>query len=112
MLNTLLFLLTRFQALVIALLAAIPLSILVRGLSVFLATLPMHLREAGRGGTLALLTWGGLRGGISVALGLPNSPFRSALLAVSYGVVMLTVVVQGLTIERLTRYFHPKPAVE
>ncbi len=121
-LNALLFLLIGFEALVVAfrpshlaaLLAAIPLSILVRGLSVFLATLPMHLRGAGRGGTLALLTWGGLRGGISVALalGLPNSPFRSALLTVSYGVVVFTIVVQGLTIERLARYFHPKPAVE
>ena len=121
-LNALLFLLIGFEALVVAfrlshlaaLLAAIPLSILVRGLSVFLAALPMHLRGPGRGGTLALLTWGGLRGGISVALalGLPSSPYRSALLTVGYGVVVFTIVVQGLTIERLARHFHPKPAVE
>ena len=121
-LNALLFLLIGFEALVVtfrlaqlaAVLIAIPLSILVRALSVFLATLPVHLREAGRGGTLALLTWGGLRGGISVALalGLPNSPFRPALLAVCYGVVVFTIVVQGLTIERVARHFHPKPVVE
>ena len=120
-LNALLFLLIGFEALAVgfrtsnllALAAAIPLSVLVRGLSVLLATLPVHLPAAGRGGTLTLLTWGGLRGGISVALalGLPDSPFRSALLAVCYGVVVFTVVVQGLTIERVARHFHPEPVV-
>ncbi len=119
-LNALLFLLIGFEVLAVAFhwshaaaaLAAVPLSVAVRGLSVFLATMPLHLGRPERGGTLALLTWGGLRGGISVALALslPGSPLRSSLLAVCYGVVVFSIVVQGLTIERVARRYHPHPA--
>jgi CPA1 family monovalent cation:H+ antiporter len=49
-----------------------------------------------------ILTWGGLRGGISVALALslPNGPEREALLTVTYIIVIFSILVQGLTIER------------
>jgi CPA1 family monovalent cation:H+ antiporter len=48
------------------------------------------------------MTWGGLRGGISVALALslPNGPEREALLTVTYIIVIFSILVQGLTIER------------
>ena len=118
-LNALLFVLIGFEVLAVAFrlghvlvaLVAIPLSIAARGLSVFLATLPLHLRRDENGGTLLLLTWGGLRGGISVALalGLPHGPYRTALLAVCYGVVVFTIVVQGLTIERVVRRLYRAP---
>ncbi|MBW2505573.1 MAG: sodium:proton antiporter [Deltaproteobacteria bacterium] len=47
-----------------------------------------------------ILTWGGLRGGISIALALslPAGPHRDTLLAVTYGVVVFSILVQGLTI--------------
>lgn len=47
-----------------------------------------------------MLTWGGLKGGISVALALslPASPVREALLTVCYVVVIFSVIVQGVTI--------------
>jgi CPA1 family monovalent cation:H+ antiporter len=116
-LNALLFLLIGFELLAVTwrmsllaiVLIAIPLSVGVRGLSVFLSILPVHLRKEEQGGTLVLLTWGGLRGGISVALalGLPDGPMRASLLAASYGVVVFTIIVQGLTIERVVRRFHP-----
>ena len=58
-------------------------------------------------GRLAPLTliWGGLRGGISVALALslPEGPMRSAALAATYMVVLFSVLVQGGTIERVLR---------
>jgi CPA1 family monovalent cation:H+ antiporter len=80
----------------------------VRAISVFLATLLTRLRGSDRGRALFVLTWGGLRGGISVALalGLPPGHERAALLAVTYGVVVFTIVVQGLTIERVARRFY------
>jgi CPA1 family monovalent cation:H+ antiporter len=56
-------------------------------------------------GPLALptLIWGGLRGGISVALalGLPDGPARSIALAATYVVVLFSVLIQGGTIARL-----------
>ncbi len=60
-------------------------------------------------GSSKVLTWGGLRGGISVALALslpdtggPDST-RATILALTYGVVVFSVLVQGLTIGRVVR---------
>jgi CPA1 family monovalent cation:H+ antiporter len=56
-------------------------------------------------GRLALptLVWGGLRGGISIALALslPETPLRSAILAATYAIVLFAVIVQGGSIGRL-----------
>ena len=56
-------------------------------------------------GAVPVLTWGGIRGGISVALvlSLPPSSERDVLLTVCYGVVLFSIVVQGLTIGRFAR---------
>jgi CPA1 family monovalent cation:H+ antiporter len=53
--------------------------------------------------TVRILTWAGLRGGIAVALALsiPIIPARSPILAITYMVVVFSVLIQGLTIERL-----------
>jgi CPA1 family monovalent cation:H+ antiporter len=52
-----------------------------------------------------VLTWGGLRGGISVALALslPAGPARDLLLAFTYVVVAFSILVQGLTIGAVAR---------
>jgi monovalent cation:H+ antiporter, CPA1 family len=53
-----------------------------------------------------ILTWGGLRGGISVALALslPASPEREVILTITYFVVIFSILVQGLTIEKLIKF--------
>lgn len=52
-----------------------------------------------------VLTWGGLRGGISVALALslPASPERNIVLAMTYCIVVFSIIGQGLTIGRVVR---------
>jgi CPA1 family monovalent cation:H+ antiporter len=52
-----------------------------------------------------LLTWGGLRGGLAVALALalPMGPHRDAILVITYAVVAFSILVQGLTLSALLR---------
>lgn len=98
------------QPILLAILAAIPIVLVARfaAVSVPITTLRLLRQEFTRG-AIPVLTWGGLRGGISVALALslPAVAERDALLAVCYGVVLFSIVVQGLTIERVVRLMVP-----
>lgn len=92
----------------------IPLVLLARWVAI---GIPLHI--LGRfhpftPGALWILTWGGLRGGISVALALsiPKSPERDLLLAMTYIVVVFSIVVQGLTIETLVKRTVGRSTVE
>lgn len=54
-------------------------------------------------GLTKLLTWGGLRGGLSLALAvsLPDSPWKPLLLNMTFAVVIFSIIIQGLTIKRM-----------
>jgi NhaP-type Na+/H+ or K+/H+ antiporter len=68
-----------------------------------------HARDAPNlRGAIAVLTWGGLRGVISVALALalPQVPERAPILAVCYAVVVFSIIVQGLTMQQLALRFY------
>ena len=93
---------------VLALLAlmAIAVCLMARWLSVFVSLRGLAAVGGLRGnlvGLSNLLTWGGLRGGLAVAmaLSLPNVPQKELILHMTYGVAAFSIIVQGLTISRL-----------
>jgi CPA1 family monovalent cation:H+ antiporter len=63
-------------------------------------------------GNLSILTWAGLRGGISVAmaLSLPESQYREVILAACYFIVVFSVIIQGLTLNRVVSAAVGEPA--
>lgn len=87
------------------------LALLTRLVSVAVPTALVHLRRRPKLSGIAVLTWGGLRGGISVAMALTleASPYRGALLAVCYAVVVFTILVQGLSMPMLIRWLYRQP---
>lgn len=110
-LNAVLFLLIGMEILIltfskqfmIAGLLAIPIVLLARWICV---GTPIQIMKRFRNFTpyaVTILTWGGLRGGISVALALsiPHGPAREPLLVVTYFVVVFSILVQGLTIKKV-----------
>ncbi|WP_028240216.1 cation:proton antiporter [Stutzerimonas azotifigens] len=64
-------------------------------------------RQVSRG-TVRILSWGGLRGGVSVALALslPLGPERDLILTLTYIVVLVSILLQGLTIGPLVRSLY------
>jgi CPA1 family monovalent cation:H+ antiporter len=90
---------------ILATAAMIPIVLMIRWFSVTASALPLSLRLPDRFGSFVVLTWGGLRGGISVALALslPGGPYKDALLTIAYGIVVFSIVVQGLTLEWVAR---------
>jgi len=86
-------------------LLAIPLVLLARWFSVGLPVTLLRLVRAFSPAAVRIMTWSGLRGGISVALALslPAVPARDTLIAVTYVVVCFSILVQGLTVGPLTQ---------
>jgi monovalent cation:H+ antiporter, CPA1 family len=84
-------------------LLAIPLVLLARWLSVGLPLGALRRSHPAPAGALPILTWSGLRGGISVALALslPATPYRSVLVTITYVVVCFSILVQGLTVQQV-----------
>lgn len=62
---------------------------------------------------ITLLSWGGLRGGLSVAmaLSLPVDMYRESFVTITYVIVVFSIVVQGLTIGKLGKLAIPKDAI-
>jgi len=112
-LNSVLFLIIGFEVLalafsgptLIAALLAIPLVLAARLVAVATPVGLLRLRAQFTTGAVRVLTWGGLRGGISVALALslPPGPEKPAILVVTYGVVIFSIIVQGLTIGKVVK---------
>jgi len=93
------------QEYLVAGLLAIPITLLARLISVGVPVGIMRRYRSFSPMVVTILTWGGLRGGISVALALslPAGPVRDTLVTVTYIVVAFSILVQGLTIGPLVR---------
>ncbi len=84
---------------------AIPVVLLARFVSVSLPVTVLRKWYRFSPGVIKILTWGGLRGGISVALvlSLPADEVRMYLLPITYAVVVFAMLVQGLTLGRVIK---------
>lgn len=118
-LNAMLFVLLGLEVLILTFtgkhlcagLLAIPIVLLARFLSVGIPIRMLQRWQPFTTGAIRILTWGGLRGGISVAMALsiPSQaagkpiPQREIILVITYVVVVFSILVQGLTIGPLTQ---------
>ena len=121
-LNGILFVLIGLEVLVIAFnmqlltagLLAVPIVLLARAVAVAIPVSLLRLRRPFSPHVVKMMTWGGLRGGISVALALAlpkdsldQESARTVLVAITYCVVVFSIVVQGLTVSALVRRLYP-----
>jgi len=121
-LNAILFVLIGLEVLVLTLtpqyiaagLLTIPLVLVARAISAGLPIAVMRRFRSFSPGVVTILTWGGLRGGISVALALslPAGEMRNLLVTVTYIVVVFSILVQGLTLAPVVRAMADRADVE
>ena len=112
-LNAMLFVLIGLEVLVLDLnsqyllagMIMIPVVLLIRFISVGVPVSLMKLRQSFTPKIVRILTWGGLRGGISIALvlTLPHGEYREALLVITYVIVVFSILVQGMTVGKLIK---------
>jgi CPA1 family monovalent cation:H+ antiporter len=118
-LNAVLFLMIGIEVLALAFtleafqagLIAIGLSLLARLTAVAVPVLLLKpFREFSKG-VIPIMTWGGLKGGISVALALslPESEYKPLILTATYMVVLFSIIIQGLTVAPLARRVGREP---
>jgi CPA1 family monovalent cation:H+ antiporter len=118
-LNAVLFVLIGLEVLVLpfsppvllAGLLMVPLVLAARVVSVGIPVAVMRLRRDFSPNVVKIMVWCGLRGGISVALALslPPSPGRDVFVAMTYVIVVFSIVGQGLTVARVVRRLSRAP---
>ena len=110
-LNAILFLFIGFELLIIKSipsnwhigLICIVIVLIARFVSIYIPVLLVPFRNKFSSGTIKILVWGGLRGGVSIALALSiaEGPQKKVLLAATYFVVVFSIIVQGLSIGKV-----------
>ncbi|MFN3202278.1 MAG: cation:proton antiporter [Bradymonadia bacterium] len=110
-LNAILFLLVGLEvfqtqsSMLVPALVAIPMALLARAVAVSVPVKALSLGRDFLPGTTPILIWGGLKGGISVALALslPQFEGRGIIIAATYVVVVFSILVQGMTVGPLIK---------
>lgn len=112
-LNAILFVLIGLEVLVVstsasllwALLLIIPAVLVSRFIAISIPISLLRIFRKFTPGAIPILTWGGLRGGISVALALslPTGLQRDVILTMAYAVVIFSIVVQGLSLGKVVK---------
>jgi len=110
-LNAILFLFIGFELLIIKnvttywLIGVVSILIVLfaRFLSIYIPVVIIPFRNKFSSGTIKILVWGGLRGGVSIALALSmdEGPYKPVLLATTYFVVVFSIIVQGLSVGKV-----------
>eukprot|EP01133_Synstelium_polycarpum_P002811 gene2811-3233_t len=110
-LNAILFLFIGFELLIIQNvtsywqigLVSILIVLFARFISIYIPVILIPFKNKFSNGTIKVLVWGGLRGGVSIALVLSmnEGPYKSILVAVTYFVVVFSIIVQGLTVGKV-----------
>jgi len=118
-LNAVLFLMIGFEVFAVAFtmdnvtagLSAIALALVARLVAVAVPVMLLRPFRSFSRGTIPIMTWGGLKGGISVALvlSLPDGEWKPLLLASTYIVVIFSIIVQGLTVAPLAGRLGREP---
>ena len=77
--------------------------LLARWISIFIPTKFMAFKHRFSPQTIKVLVWGGIRGGVSIALALsiPQNEHNNAIISITYCVVVFSIIVQGLTIGKV-----------
>lgn len=86
--------------------------LIIRYISVYIPSIVIRQKERITRGTLLILTWGGLRGGISIALALsiPHEYGKDIWVTITYVIVCFSILIQGTTIGTLTKKLKEKYA--
>jgi CPA1 family monovalent cation:H+ antiporter len=110
-LNAILFLFIGFELLIIKNITSywligligIMIVLFARFISIYIPVLLIPFKNKFSNGTIKVLVWGGLRGGVSIALVLSmnEGPYKATLVAITYFVVVFSIIVQGLTVGKV-----------
>lgn len=79
--------------------------LIVRFVSLYVPAVVFRFKKVFGTKSLFIMTWGGLRGGISIALALslPQNPYKDILVSITFVIVIFSILIQGITVEKVIK---------